>query len=572
MKTNIYKVVLVTILTGAGAFTSCIFDLSESGGRATGVNFSAGIEDPSKPLSRTTDGGNTWVEGDGVGIFMIQNGGSLPGEVIDKMANKRYNVTNVVTGELQPDNSTYPVINYPQTGIEVDFVAYYPFSDDPTKISANGIYSVDLTDQSDPAKLDVMVAKKAGFFRGPVGFHFRHALSKITINIKPAEGENSVPNAQVAAINKVNLMATPGSVKIDINTGGTTDGPNAPLHLFKSETPSSGYDATFTAIMAPTQGFTGGRYVAMKVNRNVVVWSIPEGDTFLPGKNYIYWGSVSDSDFNVEESRIETWIQNDLGQIEETNHARTQQNNRITWNGSKYVLTTDPKNGGLYFKFGSVVGIYTDHGAVASLPTTGTGFDTFEAANDIAWTPTGNLTGNAEEGWAKIPCYTPDDFTLSPNTVTPDAYHNIPNVKAGKGDPCRLVELDLDKIKKTDASKLTTEDIDNGKWRLPTVDENKAFAGREVTATYSAHWTTLNEVPGGMFPNTTLGDITTYLPAVGRRATNTGKIASKTLGVYWASMPSNATWGYELHFESQSIQPLRTGMIDDGFTVRCVRQ
>jgi hypothetical protein len=503
---------------------------------------------------------------------MLPASGVFPHDVYSGMGNKRYNVSDAGTGALLPDDSTNPVIEYPSSGADVDFVAYYPYSD---KIDGNGNYDVLLTDQRYPAKIDVMVAKKLGVSNGPVQFQFGHALSKITINIKLAAGVTNITDEQVAAIEDVKLMATPGSARICIADGKIAAGSNAAIALYK-DAPAKEYLATFSAIVVPGSDVTLG-YLSIMFKGRPVLWSLP-GDKFIAGKNHIYWGEITDSDFRVEESGIITWNENDKGQLFQSIPAKIQQNYRVTWDGDKkqYSLTNDPTNGGLYFKFGSVVGIYTAHGAVRTLPVEdeNSNRDTFEAANDVAWDPTGNVTGYNGAGWATVPCYTSADFDLSPNTITPPVYHNAANVKAGKGDPCRLVGLDLDKIKKTDATALTTADIDNGKWRLPTVEENKAFTGQDESVGHTGHWTDqLYGVNGGMFPNTTLGDITTFLPAMGRRATGSGKIVNSPIGVYWTSVSDKARqYGMELHFERASIQPLRYGLINDGFTVRCVRQ
>ena len=46
--------------------------------------------------------------------------------------------------------------------------------------------------------------------------------------------------------------------------------------------------------------------------------------------------------------------------------------------------------------------------------------------------------------------------------------HTLANVKSGKGDPCRLVGLDLAVIKrKAQEGTLSSSDIDNGLWKLP---------------------------------------------------------------------------------------------------------
>jgi hypothetical protein len=242
----------------------------------------------------------------------------------------------------------------------------------------------------------------------------------------------------------------------------------------------------------------------------------------------------------------------------------TATNRRITWDGSGYSLTADPTDAGLYFKFGSVVGLFSAHHANQTLPGTGTdGFD----SGDIAWNPT-----NAS-GWSTVPVYAADTDS---NTITPESgYHTAANVKVGKGDPCRLVGLNLTKIMTTDAGSLTTADIDNGLWRLPTVAENQSFSGYSSTTNTAAHWLTLidHNVIGGMFSDSSSGSIGTFLPAAGHRLANSGAVNNQgSYGNYWASAPNISASGYMLSFNRNNVNPMSSNAYTFGFSIRCVRQ
>jgi hypothetical protein len=530
--------------------------------------------------TRTTDGGNEWVAGDGVGIYMLSADGTIPAGVLPNMANKRYNVTDAATGALSPDASASPVIEYPSSGAPVDFVAYYPHSDEAdNRVNGNGIFTATLTDQSDPARIDVLTARKGGMTSGPVTLMFGHALSKITLNIRLADGVTGITNAEVADIADVKLYSTPGSARVNVATGAVADGPNAAIPMLKAESAANDYDATFSAIVAPTSaGNGGGRYLTIVFNGKTIVWAIPATDIFAAGENYVYWGEITETDFRVQQSSIVHWNDNDQGQVAEMIPAKIQGNRRITWDAatSRYALTTDPTNAGLLFKFGSVAGIFSGRAAVQTLPVAdeNVNIDTFDAPDDVAWNPKGTVIGSGATSWEAIPVYS--GTTDYPNTVTPESgYHTIENVKAGKGDPCRLVGLDLAKIKSTAAASLTYADIDNGKWRLPTGAENQSFTGLvgDTFTSYTEHWTTLSGVNGGMFPNATTGDATTFLPAAGYRNLTTGQVDNQsTNGYYRSSTPSNTTHGKTLYFYATYFSPQSPGTYAYGNPVRCVRQ
>jgi hypothetical protein len=554
-----------------GTHTSCAVDEGNEG-KGPEVNFTAGIKGSSKPgaLTRTTGGGDEWVAGDAVGIYMLQTGGAIPAGVISNMGNKRYNVTDAASGSLAADVSTTPVIEYPLSGAAVDFAAYYPYSDaTDNRVNGNGLFTVSLADQSDPARIDVLTAKTANKTSGPIALQFEHALSKITLNIRLADGVTTITNAEVADIADVKLNATPGSAMVNVATGAVADGPNAQIALLKAADAATDYDATFSAIIAPTSGTdAGGRYLTIPFEGRSFVWSIPATDIFLQGQNYIYWGEITENDFRVTESNITPWNENAKVAVNEVLPAKIQGNRRITWNMGRYALTTEPTNAGLYFKFGSVVGIYSGNGGIQVLH--GTNNDTFEAANDVAWSPN-TMAGNGAAGWVNIPMYSTTDY---PKEITPESgYHTINSVRVGKGDPCRLVGLDLAKIKSTAESLLTTADIDNGKWRLPTPAEQQSFSGREANGDYTEHWTTQSGIKGGMFPNTTIGDATTFLPAAGYRNLSTGQVTHQSInGYYWSSAPGSDTEGRNLGIGDTGFTPLNSNNYAFGFNVRCVRQ
>jgi len=258
---------------------------------------------------------------------------------------------------------------------------------------------------------------------------------------------------------------------------------------------------------------------------------------------------------------------------------------RITWNAlyNRYVVTNDPRDAGLYFKFGSVVGVFSDvdgnTGRVLTLPGT-TSDPSFNPTRDIAWNP----LSTAISSWANIPAYASSNF---PMLITQGSnYHTIANVKAGKGDPCRLVGMDLNEIKIRNASELTYPQVDNGAWRLPSIAENVAFAGPSVTS--SSHWWNLaggaNPSPfgpgvaGGEFPtrNSKAGtpDPTKFLPAAGYRHESGGVVWLQGIsGDYWSNEPFSTTHGRSLSFDAGNVYTTTGNYVYNyGYTIRCVRQ
>lgn len=249
---------------------------------------------------------------------------------------------------------------------------------------------------------------------------------------------------------------------------------------------------------------------------------------------------------------------------------------RITWDAvnGQYIITNDPRDAGLYFKFGSVVGVYTDNHALKNLtpPLTGS-TDAFDYL-DLPWN-LNSLTGAS--GWTAVP------YTSTLTTIT-TAYHTAANVVAGKGDPCRLVGLDLGKIKANVSTpgNLTTADIDNGKWMLPTNADNTAFRGTGV-GTHS--WGANEEgnisygVAGAELPNRNGGyGIYKFLPFAGNRNAS-GTIGASygtqsSYGWCYSSQPASTNVGYCMYFTGALINTTYSAGItaDYAMNVRCVRQ
>ncbi len=157
------------------------------------------------------------------------------------------------------------------------------------------------------------------------------------------------------------------------------------------------------------------------------------------------------------------------------------------------------------------------------------------------------------------------------NFLTSPAYHNGANVRAGKGDPCKLVDFSLTSLDgMTESEKEAALDAYDSGWRLPTEIENVNFVGGPYVQLWSpgvfvgyengpidvnnpvqmpyyygsdGNPTTTAGTPGnvatGRFPVESTADYATYsqvIPAVGYRSEGDGKLYQ--LGEYsimWAT-------------------------------------
>ena len=121
-----------------------------------------------------------WEANDGIGIF-----GYTQAETPMKWSDNVQYVTANGYGNFSPAQEVESIY-LPMDGTSVGFVAYYPY----TATLADGIYTVDVTDQSIQKNIDLMAAGKQSADRSSakVNFNFVHKLSKIVINLAPGIG------------------------------------------------------------------------------------------------------------------------------------------------------------------------------------------------------------------------------------------------------------------------------------------------------------------------------------------------------------------------------------------------
>ena len=253
---------------------------------------------------------------------------------------------------------------------------------------------------------------------------------------------------------------------------------------------------------------------------------------------------------------------------------------RITWEPpsstylqGRYVLTTDPTDAGLYFKYGSVVGVFSsDNGTTTqSLTLPVPSVSGFDYTRDVAWTPVPPPGPGNNPSWSTV-------VAAGPGDTINQSFHTAANVIAGLGDPCRLVGLDLYYIEHT---MLPTEsDIskyDNLSWRLPTAAELQSFA--DSPTKYSAYMP-VSDINGRYFLYPTDNNYYFY-PAAGWRDGSgvvTGQNMPDLGGSYWSNTPYDAWNAYGLSFDVSDVYvPYISSLnpswldLDRALAIRCIQ-
>ena len=230
----------------------------------------------------------TWEANDEIGIFGFTQG-DAPTQAY---SNVRY-VTTGGDGAFTPDGTT---IYLPTDGSSLDFVAYYPHTTD----LENGIYTVDVENQSDQSTIDLMAAgtQTADRINNTVAFNFEHKLSKIVFNFTAGD---AMEESELAGM-KVQLTNQQTKALFDVTKpdGEVVVGMDSPIDITlltdANGTSSEGIvlpSANFDNMTLHLELSDGGSFFNWNLNKS------QNADKFEAGKKYVYDITVNRSGLGV---------------------------------------------------------------------------------------------------------------------------------------------------------------------------------------------------------------------------------------------------------------------------------
>ena len=300
--TTFYALLAAAALTAAG----CSDDDNEKGGGETGVeaNFSAEIT----PYTRAA--GDTWTNGDAVGIYML--GGDA-----GTADNVRY--TCEPNGRLSAADAKIVI---PGSGT-FDFVAYHPYkqsslSGDAGKIDGY-LYPVVLSDQTDPAAIDLLWSDNATGVTAAapdVKFTFEHVLSKVEIAVKQGGGISADDLAGVVVT--IDGVYNEGFFALNSGRIGNTGVPGAVTARAVTE------GISYEAIVLPTTGAAQqGRVFTVEAPLlgRTYTWTMPDDYLFVGGKIHEIEITVDVDGISVVTGDIADWNGGDSNPEVETDDA-----------------------------------------------------------------------------------------------------------------------------------------------------------------------------------------------------------------------------------------------------------
>ena len=198
--------------------------------------------------TKTRGTGDSWGNGDAIGIYALKAGATLTGEeaIFDGKKNIKYitNSSGNFTAAIEDE-----AINFPDDKSSIDFIAYYPWQELITDYS----YNIDVSVQ-DFAAIDLLYGKANAKSADDVNVElgFKHMLSKVILVLEVGDNVTSLEGLTVLMDNVVvdgSLALADGAIAI-----GESKATITPVIDFDSEEKTV---ATIAAMVVPGQDLNG---------------------------------------------------------------------------------------------------------------------------------------------------------------------------------------------------------------------------------------------------------------------------------------------------------------------------
>lgn len=266
MKTISTKILSGAMLLGGMLFASCQRTGIDASGLVNPIDARDGsftiVGNLSDYQTRAHDA--VWDAGDQIGVFAFAAGTS---DLFNNFANVQYNTVDAA-GVFKAANGGVVL-----KGTEkADIAAYYPYASD----LKNNTYTVNVSDQSDLKKLDLLWGKgtlTADATTETVPVKFAHKLSLIQVKFTPKTGE-TLPASIKASLKGVKTAAT-----FDVASGALTLGETT------GDVTLSAKDGALNLILLPGEVLSG---LEFDFDGKVVPFKFPESYTLKENTKYIF--------------------------------------------------------------------------------------------------------------------------------------------------------------------------------------------------------------------------------------------------------------------------------------------
>lgn len=253
-------------------------------------------------MTRAAD--DHWDKNDAIGVYMVTAENSIVGDV----SNYRYVVIDENNGNFSPDGETNTAY-FPESGDAVNVVAYYPQGN----VVENKL-SLDLSDQSEQPRIDLMSAKAEGASKSnpTIKLGFKHRLTKLLFEIEgdvvtdgiEATISNQYTKIQYDILNDKLFIADENTQEIAMKYWNQDEGKNRFVE----------------AIVLPNMDGNSvqERTLTFTLNGKDYTATIDAQTEFKAGKKYIYTVTfTTEGSVKIKGAGIENWgIEDDGPEIE----------------------------------------------------------------------------------------------------------------------------------------------------------------------------------------------------------------------------------------------------------------
>ena len=199
--------------------------------------------------------GNSWSQGDKIGIAMLNVGDNLA--ATDEF--KKYIAQSGASASLNPDGSGETLF-YPEDGSDVNFIAFYPHA---TVADKKVTYNT-FADQSTAALMsacDFVYSNEGTSFNSETQtatLNFDHKLSKLVVNVKTSSDDDAIDLSKIS----VTIDGMPGKIEADLSDGSIIVSESVTITPYA---PADGVSATAYSAQAVVASHLAADYTARKV-------------------------------------------------------------------------------------------------------------------------------------------------------------------------------------------------------------------------------------------------------------------------------------------------------------------
>lgn len=231
----------------------------------------------------TRAGSTSWAANDCIGVFMKGAGNDLSSATVVNGGDNVSFTTTKGDGYFRPSAG---VMDYPEDGSAVDFIAYYPYQNTVNSY----IYKVDVAEQSKPENIDLLYADNltARTATSPTGnLQFYHQLARLVMNINSSDGTDFTGlTATISGVKtKADFHLADGALTVDAASAGE-------VRMRRAGNAAE-------AILLPASTVNGVG-LTLTLNGKVQKISLPATITSLEGgKKYVFSVTVKNSGSQV---------------------------------------------------------------------------------------------------------------------------------------------------------------------------------------------------------------------------------------------------------------------------------